>query len=149
VFLLLASNYDDRFRNHGFLMRAPGRWALSPAYDLNPLPEIDRARTPKTAIIEVLRLLSVPAGRGRTVSNCFRCLEGLLCHKIMVTESCGSPACLLPHDSVVMAFFADTTSTIVSLTRTPSSLVSSMHASRRNGLRPRPGRRSGSGGAVP
>jgi serine/threonine-protein kinase HipA len=33
-------------------MRAPGRWALSPAYDLNPVPEIDRAQTPKTAITE-------------------------------------------------------------------------------------------------
>lgn len=33
-------------------MRALGRWALSPAYDLNPVPEIDRAQTPKTAITE-------------------------------------------------------------------------------------------------
>jgi serine/threonine-protein kinase HipA len=30
----------------------PGRWALSPAYDLNPVPEIDRTRTPKTPIME-------------------------------------------------------------------------------------------------
>ncbi len=52
VFSLLASNYDDHFRNHGFLMRDPERWALSPAYDLNPVPEIDRAQTPKTAITE-------------------------------------------------------------------------------------------------
>jgi len=52
VFSLLASNYDDHLRNHGFLMLAPGRWALSPAYDLNPVPEIDRAQTPKTAITE-------------------------------------------------------------------------------------------------
>ena len=52
VFSLLASNYDDHMRNHGFLMHEPGRWALSPAYDLNPVPEIDRARTPKTAISE-------------------------------------------------------------------------------------------------
>lgn len=52
VFSLLASNYDDHLRNHGFLMRAPGRWALSPAYDLNPVPEIDRSRTPKTPISE-------------------------------------------------------------------------------------------------
>ncbi len=52
VFSLLASNYDDHLRNHGFLMRAPGRWSLSPAYDLNPVPEIDRAHTPKTAISE-------------------------------------------------------------------------------------------------
>lgn len=52
VFSLLASNYDDHLRNHGFLMRAPGRWALSPAYDLNPVPEIERTQTPKTAISE-------------------------------------------------------------------------------------------------
>ncbi len=52
IFSLLASNYDDHLRNHGFLMREPGRWALSPAYDLNPVPEIERAQTPKTAITE-------------------------------------------------------------------------------------------------
>lgn len=52
VFSLLASNYDDHLRNHGFLMVEPGRWALSPAYDLNPVPEIDRARTSKTPIGE-------------------------------------------------------------------------------------------------
>src|SRR5450756_2052418 len=49
VFSLLASNYDDHLRNHGFLMDEPGRWALSPAYDLNPVPELDRARVTKTA----------------------------------------------------------------------------------------------------
>ena len=37
VFSLLASNYDDHLRNHGFLLE-PGGWALSPAYDLNPVP---------------------------------------------------------------------------------------------------------------
>ncbi len=52
IFSLLASNYDDHLRNHGFLMLAPGRWSLSPAYDLNPVPEIERAQTPKTAITE-------------------------------------------------------------------------------------------------
>jgi len=52
IFSLLASNYDDHLRNHGFLMREPGRWSLSPAYDLNPVPEIDRARTTKTAITD-------------------------------------------------------------------------------------------------
>jgi serine/threonine-protein kinase HipA len=52
VFSLPASNYDDHLRNHGFLMHRPGRWALSPAYDLNPVPEIERARLPKTAISE-------------------------------------------------------------------------------------------------
>jgi len=52
VFSLLASNYDDHLRNHGFLMREPGRWSLSPAYDLNPIPEMDRSRMNKTAINE-------------------------------------------------------------------------------------------------
>ena len=52
VFSLLVSNYDDHLRNHGFLMRGPGRWALSPAYDLNPVPEIDRTQSPETPITE-------------------------------------------------------------------------------------------------
>src|SRR5260370_5368766 len=52
VFSLLISNYDDHLRNHAFLMHEPGRWSLSPAYDLNPVPEIDRTRVPKTAITE-------------------------------------------------------------------------------------------------
>jgi serine/threonine-protein kinase HipA len=52
VFSLLASNYDDHLRNHGFLMHEPGHWSLSPAYDLNPVPEMDRACTSKTAITE-------------------------------------------------------------------------------------------------
>jgi serine/threonine-protein kinase HipA len=52
VFSLLASNFDDHPRNHGFLMLEPGRWSLSPAYDLNPVPEMDRARLNKTGISE-------------------------------------------------------------------------------------------------
>jgi serine/threonine-protein kinase HipA len=52
VFSLLASNYDDHLRNHGFLMLYPGRWSLSPAYDLNPVPEVDRVHAGKTAITE-------------------------------------------------------------------------------------------------
>jgi|SRR5208282_4496673 len=52
VFSFLASNYDDHLRNHGFLMCEPGRWSLSPAYDINPVPEVDRVRMNKTAISE-------------------------------------------------------------------------------------------------
>lgn len=52
IFSLLASNCDDHLRNHGFLMRAPGRWTLSPAYDVNPVPEIERTQMPKTPISE-------------------------------------------------------------------------------------------------
>ena len=52
VFSLLASNHDDHLRNHGFLMRQTGRWSLSPAYDINPVPQMDRVRTRKTPITE-------------------------------------------------------------------------------------------------
>jgi serine/threonine-protein kinase HipA len=52
VFSLLASNYDDHLRNHGFLMFHRGRWSLSPAYDLNPVPEVDRVHMSKTSITE-------------------------------------------------------------------------------------------------
>ncbi len=52
VFSLLASNFDDHLRNHGFLMHAPGRWTLSPAYDINPVPEMERVSMSKTAITE-------------------------------------------------------------------------------------------------
>jgi len=68
VFSLLASNYDDHLRNYGFLMHEAGRWSLSPAYDLNPVPAIDRVRVSKTPISEereepsIARALAV-AGR--------------------------------------------------------------------------------------
>ncbi len=52
IFSLLASNHDDHLRNHGFLMHKPGRWSLSPAYDLNPVPEMDRVHANKTPISE-------------------------------------------------------------------------------------------------
>ena len=52
VFSLLASNHDDHLRNHGFLMHAADRWALSPAYDLNPVPAIERGHAGKTPISE-------------------------------------------------------------------------------------------------
>lgn len=59
IFSLLASNYDDHLRNHGFLMRAPGRWSLSPAYDINPVPEIDRSDANKTPMSEDEEPLSI------------------------------------------------------------------------------------------
>lgn len=52
VFSLLVCNFDDHLRNHGFLMRAPGRWALSPAYDINPVPAIDQVHVSQTPIAE-------------------------------------------------------------------------------------------------
>ena len=33
-------------------MLETGRWSLSPAYDLNPVPELDRVRAGKTPITE-------------------------------------------------------------------------------------------------
>ena len=33
-------------------MHEPGRWSLSPAYDINPVPEMDRVRMNKTAVTE-------------------------------------------------------------------------------------------------
>lgn len=33
-------------------MHEAGRWSLSPAYDLNPVPEIDRANVHKTPLSE-------------------------------------------------------------------------------------------------
>ncbi len=38
VFNILVKNTDDHLRNHGFLLRPDG-WELSPAYDMNAIPE--------------------------------------------------------------------------------------------------------------
>ena len=40
VFSMCVSNVDDHLRNHGFLLRPEG-WALSPAYDMNPVATAD------------------------------------------------------------------------------------------------------------
>lgn len=37
VFNICVSNSDDHLRNHGFLLTPKG-WVLSPAYDINPIP---------------------------------------------------------------------------------------------------------------
>lgn len=50
VFNILISNVDDHLRNHGFLWRGKGGWALSPAYDLNPVPTDMKARVLSTNI---------------------------------------------------------------------------------------------------
>ena len=50
VFNVLVSNTDDHLRNHAFL-HVPGcGWALSPAYDLNPMPTDVSPRILRTAI---------------------------------------------------------------------------------------------------
>jgi serine/threonine-protein kinase HipA len=50
VFNLLVSNTDDHLRNHGFLLEPGHGWALSPAFDMNPVP---RAHGLKLNISEV------------------------------------------------------------------------------------------------
>jgi len=40
VFSICISNSDDHLRNHGFLL-TPSGWVLSPAYDINPVPEAE------------------------------------------------------------------------------------------------------------
>jgi len=52
VFNILVSNTDDHLRNHGFLYAGGGGWALSPAYDLNPVPVEVKPRFLSTAIGE-------------------------------------------------------------------------------------------------
>lgn len=52
AYSILIGNVDDHMRNHGLLMRAPGQWALSPAYDINPAPIIDRAHGRQTPVSE-------------------------------------------------------------------------------------------------
>lgn len=39
VFNVLVSNCDDHLRNHGFLLVPRKGWRLSPAYDMNPVPD--------------------------------------------------------------------------------------------------------------
>jgi serine/threonine-protein kinase HipA len=39
VFNMLVSNTDDHLRNHGFLLTPGKGWRLSPAYDMNPVPD--------------------------------------------------------------------------------------------------------------
>jgi len=38
VFNISIKNTDDHLRNHGFLLTSRG-WTLSPAFDVNPIPE--------------------------------------------------------------------------------------------------------------
>lgn len=52
AYSMLIGNVDDHMRNHGFLTRAPGMWELSPAYDINPAPTIDRAGGRQTPVSE-------------------------------------------------------------------------------------------------
>ncbi|WP_077294416.1 type II toxin-antitoxin system HipA family toxin [Yersinia proxima] len=50
AYSVLIQNTDDHLRNHGFI-RMGNRWALSPAYDINPDPSV--GGTLKTAISDI------------------------------------------------------------------------------------------------
>jgi len=52
VFSVLIGNLDDHLRNHGFLYDRDNQWRLSPAYDLNPVPLMEKARELTTWISE-------------------------------------------------------------------------------------------------
>jgi serine/threonine-protein kinase HipA len=51
AFNVLIQNTDDHLRNLGFLYAGAGKWSLSPAFDVNPVPE--EGVTLKTAISEI------------------------------------------------------------------------------------------------
>jgi sugar-specific transcriptional regulator TrmB len=50
TFNVLISNVDDHLRNHGFLWVGGAGWKLSPAYDVNPVPQDVRPRILATGI---------------------------------------------------------------------------------------------------
>ena len=52
IFSVLIGNLDDHLRNHGFLYDRDDKWRLSPAYDLNPVPLVEKARELTTWISE-------------------------------------------------------------------------------------------------
>ena len=41
VFNMCVSNTDDHLRNHGFILVPNRGWRLSPAFDMNPVPQGD------------------------------------------------------------------------------------------------------------
>ena len=51
LFTILVSNNDDHLKNHGLLHIGGGRWALAPAFDINPQPY--RHRHLETGISEL------------------------------------------------------------------------------------------------
>ena len=52
VFSIMIGNLDDHLRNHGFLYDGDGKWRLSPAYDLNPVPIEEKVRELTTWVSE-------------------------------------------------------------------------------------------------
>ncbi|WP_460538794.1 type II toxin-antitoxin system HipA family toxin [Echinicola sediminis] len=75
VFNICVSNTDDHLRNHGFILTSSG-WTLSPAYDVNPIPngtglklnisENDNALDLDLAM-EVARYFRLPANEAKEV----------------------------------------------------------------------------------
>jgi serine/threonine-protein kinase HipA len=63
VFNICIANVDDHLRNHGFL-RTSGGWTLSPAYDLNPVPNDVRPRILTTNVTLDDATGSLDAARG-------------------------------------------------------------------------------------
>lgn len=61
AFSILVTNTDDHLRNTGFLWTGPHGWTLSPAYDINPVPQGARILSTRidfddgTASIDLLR----------------------------------------------------------------------------------------------
>lgn len=52
LFGLLITNVDDHLQNHGFLYAGARQWALSPAFDLNPMPgKLRESKTLLTAAV--------------------------------------------------------------------------------------------------
>ena len=52
AFGVMIGNLDDHLRNHGFLHAGGNQWRLSPAYDLNPVPQHAKVRELETWISE-------------------------------------------------------------------------------------------------
>ncbi|MDF2443063.1 MAG: serine/threonine-protein kinase HipA [Subtercola sp.] len=51
---VIIHNTDDHLRNHGFLRTVPGGWALAPAFDINPDPDLGSDRV--TSICGAVRV---------------------------------------------------------------------------------------------
>jgi serine/threonine-protein kinase HipA len=77
-FSVLITNVDDQLHNHGFLQAGRGLWRLSPAFDLNPVPEPGRAwktwiseATGPTATVAALMSVTdyfrIPPARARSI----------------------------------------------------------------------------------
>lgn len=76
AFNVFYGNKDDHVRNHGFLMREPNAWQLSPAYDLTPTPQMEAhslSVNGKWSGIEMEDLQAL--GRAFSVRGCDEILE--------------------------------------------------------------------------